>query len=61
MKNFIEVTERANGRKEFVNVDNIVRISPTNDNKTFIQLLGNLNNTIEVDETYEDLKKMIAI
>lgn len=60
MKNFIEITNSANGRKELIYVGNIVRIAPTKDNKTFFQLLGNINNTIEVNETYEEVKKMIV-
>lgn len=60
MKKFIEVTNSASGRKEFINVDSIVRIAPTKDNKTFIQLLGNINNTIDAYEAYHDVKKMIT-
>lgn len=60
MKNFIEVTNSASGRKEFISVGSIVRIAPTKDNKTFIQLLGNINNTIDAFEAYADVKKMIT-
>lgn len=60
MKNFIEVTNSASGRKEFISVGSIVRIAPTKDNKTFIQLLGNINNTIDAYEAYHDVKKMIT-